>query len=89
MPKEYHVLGQLSYFRAQIPAPYEILHFYMYEEMGITPPTLYRTMITEEQADSMWANTATKYWKLEILGRYLQPKPVAAPSIDTTTPTEV
>jgi hypothetical protein len=55
---------------------YEVLQFFIYEEMGITNPTLYGTMMTQEVADSMWKNTSTIYYPHKALGQIIRKKVV-------------
>jgi len=55
---------------------YEVLQFFLYEEMGISNPTLYGTMMTQETADSMWKNTLTNYYPHKALGQIIRKKVV-------------
>jgi hypothetical protein len=92
VPKCNHLLSQYDLLNSpatdkkKYPNGYDELYFFVYREMGISAPTLYGTMITQAQADSMWKHTDTDYWAHTALGCYLSPKPVDPPQLDPQTP---
>ena len=73
-----------THFAEEAKGEIKILRFYMYSEMGVTPPTLYGTMMTKDQADKMWGSTQTKYWAVPGLGYYTVP--IDPAQHDTTPP---
>ena len=80
MPRSNFIVGDIELIAYAVrhswppPPNMEQLRFYMYEEMGISAPTLYATMMTQEEADKMWKGTKTEYWPMPMLGTYVREK---------------